>query len=224
MKLSADNYSLEAGHRLGGSRFVWHQDLSSASLILSNLVTIVIAVMQDWNLGVLIWIYWGQSVIIGLANFVRILSLKKFSTENFKINDEPVPPTRWTQIRTAFFFLFHYGFFHLGYLFFLRQGHPVASADLSMIGMCILIFLGNHVFSLIINIRRDLERVPNIGTMMFFPYARIIPIHLTIIFGTQMAKGTQQLIFFLALKTVADVIMHIVEHSRNQPARTKDSK
>ena len=45
---------------------------------------------------------------------------------------------------------------------------------------------------------------------MFYPYARIIPMHLTIIFGSSFG-GTLPL--FLVLKTFADAIMHVVEHN-----------
>jgi len=60
-----------------------------------------------------------------------------------------------------------------------------------------------------------MNRVPNIGTMMFFPYLRIIPMHLTIIFGSDYAKGSSgALILFLVLKTIADLIMHMIEHAK----------
>lgn len=51
--------------------------------------------------------------------------------------------------------------------------------------------------------------------MMFFPYARIIPMHLTIIFGGMLSEWTfaakTTLALFMLLKTFADVIMHVVE-------------
>ena len=47
--------------------------------------------------------------------------------------------------------------------------------------------------------------------MMFFPYARIVPMHLTIIFGSTDWGQRQSLALFLFLKLLADVIMHIVE-------------
>ena len=49
---------------------------------------------------------------------------------------------------------------------------------------------------------------------MFFPYLRILPMHLTIIVGGAIGSaGTGALLFFLVLKTIADVIMHRIEHS-----------
>ena len=46
-----------------------------------------------------------------------------------------------------------------------------------------------------------------------FPYARIIPMHLTILLGSYFVGGAEgTLIIFLALKTLADVLMHMIEH------------
>jgi hypothetical protein len=194
-------------------RFLQH-DPSALSLILSNLLTIGIALVQRWELSVVMWIYWAQSVIIGLANFIRILHLREFSTKGMHVSGKPVKATGTVKRDTAFFFLAHYGFFHLIYFLFLMGSAPIPPHSMGPILLCVALFLGNHLFSLIVNLQRDLARKPNIGTVMFFPYARIIPLHLTIIFGSFLVKSTAGLIFFQALKTIADLIMHGVEHAR----------
>ena len=62
------------------------------------------------------------------------------------------------------------------------------------------------------NIRRDAAGRPNIGTLMSLPYARILPMHLTIVFGGLFFGGIGAFLLFGALKVVADVIMHTIEH------------
>lgn len=188
-------------------------DLSLWALIASNLVTIVWALIGGWPLAIIIWVYWSQSVIIGILWFFKILTLKQFSTKGVKINNRSVKPTRGTKIQTAFFFLIHYGFFHFIYAIFLFgllktvRMWPV----LFMAG----VFLIYQCFSFFYNRKWDDKQKPNIGTMMFFPYARIIPMHLTIIFGGWMSFGSfggkMTLLLFMLLKTGADAIMHIVE-------------
>ena len=99
-------------------------------------------------------------------------------------------------------------------MFLTSEKDPLPGTPVVGIGVCVLTFLVNHAFSYAQNKERDAKRVPNIGTIMFFPYARIIPMHLTIIFGSHFAKAsTGDLVLFLGLKTVADVIMHMVEHA-----------
>jgi len=180
---------------------------------ISNCVALAVAIFQGWHLIDLMLVYWVQSVIIGASYFFRILSLDKFSTENFTINDRSVEPTPETKRFTAFFFLLHYGFFHFGYLMFIIAEAP----DGPLLGfgvlICILVFAVNHYFSYRYN--RDLDRrgTPNIGTLMFTPYLRIVPMHLTILFGATREFSTIGLLFFGGLKTVADILMHYVEHA-----------
>jgi hypothetical protein len=190
-------------------------DKSVVVLLLSNLFTIMVAVYQQWDVYFLMWVYWGQSVVIGCFNVHRILDLKRFSTAGFRINNRPVEPTPETQRRTAVFFAMHYGFFHLGYLVFLTigtgtdGGFPVVSVVL-----CIGVFFVNHWFSYRYNREQEQDRVPNIGSIMFFPYIRIIPMHLTLIAGMAVfGDSTGALVVFLLLKTAADVAMHVIEHA-----------
>lgn len=195
-------------------RRYFRRDLSALSLLISNLAAIGFALVQNWDLAVLMWIYWGQSVIIGFSNFARILNLKEFSTKGMYVNGRAVEPTTKTKRNTAFFFLCHYGFFHLIYFLFLIGTAQLAPGDVAPVMLCVALFLVNHSFSFLYNLKRDLARKPNIGTVMFFPYARIIPLHLTIILGSILAKGMGGMILFLSLKTLADLIMHAVEHAR----------
>src|SRR3989344_8399686 len=184
-------------------------------LLFSNLVTIFFAVKEGWNISTIMWVYWFQSITIGLFNFIRILQLKDFSTEGFQINYQPVQPTQRIKIFTAFFFLFHYGGFHLIYFAILVTGkfaefygQNFDPIEWKLIFPVILIFFINHLYSYFYNRPRD-NKKQKIGTLMFYPYVRIIPMHLTIIFGSAFAII---LPFFLVLKTFADAIMHIIEH------------
>lgn len=183
-------------------------------LAISNIVALVVAVYQGWNLIDLMLVYWAQSVIIGLSYFFRILNLDKFSTENFTINNRSVDPTPETRRFTAFFFLFHYGFFHLAYLaFIVVEASPGQLLDPGLM-ICTAVFGINHFFSYRYNRDMDRKGTPNIGTLMFTPYLRIIPMHLTIVFGATQILSTLGLLFFGGLKTIADVVMHYVEHAR----------
>jgi hypothetical protein len=188
---------------------------STLVLLLSNLLTIAMALIQGWDVSILMWIYWGQSVVIGYFNVHRIMDLEQFSTQGFRINNQAVEPTRETQRKTAMFFAMHYGMFHLVYFVFLFKGASLdGPVSLLGAGVCVLAFYLNHRFSWRYNRARDRERVPNIGNIMFFPYLRIIPMHLTILLGGSLGgHGTFALLFFLLLKTAADVAMHVIEHA-----------
>ncbi len=167
--------------------------------------------MKGWTLIDLMLVYWLQSVIIGVSYFARILALDKFSTENFTINDRAVAPTCGTKIQTACFFAVHYGLFHVVYLIFILSETSLAAIADPQLWICALAFAGNHVYSYRYNRDADGRGTPNIGTLMFTPYLRILPMHLTIVFGL-MSSSLFGLAFFGTLKTAADVAMHAVEH------------
>jgi len=180
-------------NRVGFLRF----DISTKVLILANLVTIIVAVILHWNIRDVMWVYWAQSVIIGSITIFRILLMK--------------------HVFAAGFFLVHYGMFHLGYFFFLYyfndfNEQSTAAVPVAGIAACSLVFLVNHIFSSWHNWKREISRKRDPGSMMLIPYMRIIPMHLTIIFGSNYATSTKTLALFLVLKTIMDVIMHLVEH------------
>ena len=93
--------------------------LSTLSLIFSNLLVIFFALVDKLSAYDVLWVYWLQSVIIGIFNFIRMITLKEFSTEGFKQGNKQALPTKATKISSAVFFLFHYGFFHFVYAMFL---------------------------------------------------------------------------------------------------------
>lgn len=190
-------------------------DFSLWVIIATNIVSIILALTQSWSLGEILWVYWGQSIVIGAINVYRILSLKEFTTEGMTQNGSPVPETQAAKTGVAFFFAFHYGFFHFVYFIFLLGLHPLTDMSADNLVFLLLIILGffsAHGFSYRYNLDKDFKhKKPNLGTIMFYPYLRVIPMHLTIIFGSIMAS-TGALVFFMILKTIADAGTHMVEH------------
>jgi len=194
----------------------WPRDLSLWTLIAANLFTLVAALEGTWALHAILLVYWAQSVAIGLTNAVRLVALRDFSTRGFKINNRRPPETARTKWSTALFFSMHYGFFHLIYLvFILADAEEAGAANPLSLGFVLAVigFVINHAFSLRYNIETDHSGKPNIGTLMMLPYARILPMHLTIIFGMGMMRGGQDAVMlFIGLKTLADAVMHFADH------------
>lgn len=219
------------------------RDRSLWSITGANVLTLALALWQGWGMIHLLWPFWIQSVIIGWYARKRMLMLREFSTEGFKVNGRSVQPTEETARSTANFFALHYGFFHFMYLIFLLAftltADPagmttvtdadtgaehlmhvgrVGALDVLIFAALGLGFWASHRQSFNEHVASDLSRRPNIGTLMFLPYARIIPMHLTIILGVFLG-GTGAVLFFGLLKTGADALMHRVEHARYRAGR-----
>jgi len=190
---------------------------ATAGLLISNTLTLVTALALQWPLATVIWPYWIQSIIIGWYARKRMLALKKFSTEGFTSNDEPVPENEKGKRSTASFFVLHYGFFHFGYLIFLLG---MAKLDSAWDGFWIIVCGFSYAFAqrktYEHQIASDALGTPNLGKLMCLPYLRILPMHLTIIFG-MMGGSTFSILLFMSLKTIADVLL---DRFDNRPAGT----
>jgi len=205
-------------------------------ILLTNAVTLFMAIWQDWSVLQLLWPFWIQSLIIGWYARRRILSLTRFCTAGVKINDRAVEPTPETQRWMGNFFALHFGFFHFVYLIFLlaftlmagqegivnvtmeNTGEVIPVEMGSVYPLDFLIYLAlaagfwtSHGASHREHVAADLGHAPNIGVLMMIPYARVIPMHLCIILAAPLG-GAGMIWFFILLKTGADVVMHVVEH------------
>ncbi|WP_337866658.1 DUF6498-containing protein [Ignavibacterium sp.] len=196
---------------------------SAWGLIASNLAVIFYAYIDNLKATEVLWMYWVQSVVIGLFNFVRILMLKNFSTLGFKQSGKELKPTKATKISTAIFFLIHYGFFHLVYGVFLAT-FPTIMNETKPDGSFYLlfssiVFLINYGYDFYKEQNTVTSEIPNLGTVMFMPYLRIIPMHLTIILGglivaagsfARLDTSLFVILVLMGLKTFVDLITHSI--------------
>jgi len=193
-------------------------------IVAANALTIALAWWQHWPLVTLLWPYWLQSVIIGWYSRKRILALGAFSLANTSGFDKGSDEA--TKRSTASFFVLHYGAFHLVYALFLwsltRHGmHGMAAYHVSPLDLA---FMAAIAISFILTHRATYQRImaadqqarPNIGGVMFLPYLRILPMHLTIILGVA-AGYTGGVMLFAGLKMLADVLMHWIEYRITLP-------
>jgi hypothetical protein len=189
-------------------------DPSSWLLLISNLSTIFLA-MKNGNALSIFLIFWCQGLIIGLFSFIRILCLKDFSTEGFKINNKIAQETPKTKYITAFFFLLAYVIVLSGYLLaILKIGsfnfytEKVMVIEYKTILYGSLVFFINHLISYFYNKSKE-EQKPNLDKFVSGPFQRIIPMHTAIMAGV-LFPGMP--IFFLIFKVGADIYAHLKEH------------
>ena len=206
-------------------------DLSLLSLIFANLVTIVLAVMGNWDLATVMFSYWVQSVMIGVFTALALLTAGS-------AREYPVPQAgdssravimaieQYGSILGRFgltlFFIVHYGIFHLVYFMFIVDSGLFGPVNFSEPGLYLScgLFFCNHLYSFIAHWNVHIRETG--GEDFIAPYHRIIPMHLTIIFGSMVIFALQEigvlstmpvLVLFLVLKTWADIAAHIAKHA-----------
>ena len=171
-------------------------------LLVINIWCIIYYLQNQSAFNTVLWLYWFQSVLIGLFNFMDMLTI-------------PSPPEGSGQTTeyffnskgcSAFFFLFHYQMFHLGYaIFILASGKPI---DKQFLLIGISSFTVNLLLQFIQNKRKQRSTTVNLSTMFFLPYLRIVPMHLMIL--APVFLHIQPSTVFLVLKTIADLVMYLI--------------
>lgn len=178
------------------------------SLLLMNLLFIKYFTENPGTFKTFLWIYWLQSVVLGIFNFFTLLTMQDTDTKNSftgfsKQNGYGC---------LAFFFLIHYGGFHFVYSIFLATNFNDSGIfDWKIFKYAALSILINQLIWFIQNKFKQRQKNPNPGRIFFTPYLRIIPMHLTILLPAFFHLSSVTV--FLMLKTLADVLLHLVTTS-----------
>jgi len=212
-----------AGENKAPRKSKWERILtfSSLSLIAANLVPLAGALLLDWSVFLIIFLFWTENLIIGIFNIIKIsLAQGRESTTAAKLFSVP-------------FFLIHYGGFCAGHgIFVISVFGRWANADLKnfhnfiqdifieekAVYAAAALFL-SHGLSLIYNyILKGEHKQAAVNKVMMAPYSRIFILHLTIIFGAllvSLLKAPQAgLALLVILKIAVDLSAHVKERSR----------
>jgi Family of unknown function (DUF6498) len=174
-------------------------------LLLMNGYLIYYYQQQPGQFNTIVWIYWMQSVLIGLFNFFDLMTVKNPDETSLSLNNRPVAKS--SMGCAAWFFLLHYGFFHFVYAIFLLVGkHSGVNGKLLLISAGI--FVAESTLQFIRKRNSLLTEKINVGKMFFTPYIRIVPMHLMILVPSFL--GITGSVLFLVLKTVADAGMYLL--------------
>ena len=181
-------------------------DPSFLLLLAINLYCIYYYDQNPTEFKTLVWLYWFQSVLIGLFNFIDLLTIKKVDYTGWSAGGSKLENSKGC---TAFFFLFHYQAFHLAYALFIAiQLHGTGKIDFRFLSIGIVAFTLGSLVHLIQNKIRQQTIPVNISKLFFTPYLRIVPMHLMILGPAFL--GWKASTIFLVLKTMADLIMHMM--------------
>jgi hypothetical protein len=192
----------------------WKKLLLDPSLWILLFVNIFLIYSYEQNPKIfttLIWLYWSQSVLFGLFNFLDMLTPgKKTISElnrglSLKENDKGLAKY------AAWGFLFHFGFFHFGYYLSLARMEKTGSFGWGLYRMFLIFFLVSQIINFIYHKMQDRKRPASISKQFFTPYLRILPMHLCILLPVLF--NWSNLTVFLILKMITDVLMYIITTS-----------
>jgi hypothetical protein len=224
-----------AGIERALSRFLpgeYHLTPPVISLLSANLVTLILAIAGNWAAGPVIFIYWVQSVIIGIFTVASIigadtLAIKADMDARHKERHENVVldprQVKKHQYLLAAMFFIHYGIFHVAYYDFIVNSGMFGQVPVSdpALWLSCGVFFASHLYSFLYYRTRERGGEEYVNDTIIGPYFRIVPMHLIIFFGAivililgilGITSTMPVLVVFLLLKTAADLWMHMWKH------------
>ena len=199
--------------------------LSIAVLVAANLVPLLGVVWWDWDVFLLLLLFWCENVIIGIFGIARMIVAR---TSDSAAEGLVLP----------LFFLVHYGGFMFGHFMvlfgmysggFKESGTPVEPADYygilaeNLNWVAIVALFISHGWSFVENFmgNREHERLTP-GQAMALPYRRMFITHIALIMGgfflVEQGQPLAGLVLLVAMKIALDVVFHRREHARLAPA------
>jgi hypothetical protein len=190
---------------------------SAVALLLANLVPLAGAAFLGWSLSDVMVLYWAESAIIGLFNVCKIAVIG-----------------RWFALAAGPFFLGHFGGFMAVHFLFIYtlfvkgitgsdSGGDLREVALLFVSLwpALAALLVSHAYSFFVNfIGRREYRGRTMSDQMSEPYARIIFMHLVLIFGgfgvLLLGDPVPILILVIVLKICMDLVAHRKQRQRRK--------
>ena len=198
--------------------------LSTAVLVAANLVPLFGVLFWDWDVFLVLLLFWSENVVIGIFGIARLIVAR--------ISDSAAGG-----LFLPLFFLVHYGgfmFAHFMVLFGMYSGHfedgSVSAEPADYYGilaenlnwLAILALFVSHGWSFVENYmgKREHERLTP-GQAMALPYRRMFITHIALIAGgfflMERGQPLGGLVLLVVMKIALDVIFHRREHARLAP-------
>ena len=200
---------------------------SLLALGLANALPIAGVLLLGWKVFPLVLLYWLENVVVGGFNVGKLL-LARPQEPAYSVGKLFLIP----------FFIFHFGMFTLlhGVFVFALFGAKTlprfdslaelpAAIHAYHLGWGVLALVVSHGLSFYWNYFQNGEyRRASLPILMMQPYARLVVLHLAVLFGgwivLTLGSPLLALLVLVALKTAADVRAHQAERHRfMEPAR-----
>jgi len=199
---------------------------SATALVLANLVPLAGVVFLDWDVFVIVFLFWLENVVVGFFNLLRMLWVER-GAEPFPLAKLFVMP----------FFLVHYGMFTAIHGVFVLvlfggmaqqgAGFPTVRTVLDLVTryhlwIPVLALVASHGYSFVTNYvaRQEYRRV-TLQQLMQQPYSRVVVLHLTILLGGFLVMALRLPVvgafLLVVLKIGVDLRAHLREHARLEP-------
>ena len=209
--------------------------VAMAFLVGANLVPLVGVLFLGWSLTTLVALYWLENGVVGVFAVGRILTAEGATASPPDRGSSVLPNPmaaaglgRLSRLIVVPFFVIHYGMFWVVHGVFVwvalpslfeASGAPAGPPELSVVLLGGAALMLSHGASFALNWLAGGEcRTSTPVAEMGAPYARVIVLHMTILFGAFavaiLGAPIWALVVMVAVKTAADLSAHVQERER----------
>jgi len=209
-------------------------DITAVSLLITNILVIVFAILENVHIGDLVIVYWVQGVVLTFFAALKIIFYK------YKILSSVENPSLVKKIFSAFVFfgsrfsidiiVLYFAIMFLSYSGTFADKSPFTTNIEFILGSAIAFFIA-HLFSFLINLNKQLE-FTSPGDVSIAIIEKIMPLAIlnllalpiilingiaTILFSSSFSNLVNSilLILFMSYRTVTDLERHFNEHTKN---------
>jgi len=207
----------------------WWQS-SVLSLMLANLVPVFGVLFLDWQVFPLMFLFWSENLVIGGFNVLKMLANRISSPAGWAAKCFMIP-----------FFCVHYGMFtfiHGLFIIVLFGGGFQGGGDFpnpvdfllggfwqiareNKLGLALLCLVASHGISFVTDyIRKGEYQRVGLDDLMIRPYARIVVMHVVILFGGFLMQALHSpmpgLLLLVFLKILLDLRAHAGERKNSR--------
>ncbi|OHA87923.1 MAG: hypothetical protein A2653_00125 [Candidatus Zambryskibacteria bacterium RIFCSPHIGHO2_01_FULL_43_25] len=192
---------------------------SALFLLAANFLPVLGVVYFDWSLFSIFFLFWAENIAIGLFNVLRMFTSKAESPNKrykMKVNGKPRLVSRASLVG---FFILHYGFFTLGHGVAVFSIFGPSVIQIKTLVFAIAALFVSHGVSYATNFigNGECKKIP-VGKLLIQPYKRVVIMHFIVLIGGIFISSTgtsmTTLIMFIALKSVTDLVSHLIEHQK----------
>lgn len=192
----------------------WHKNPNILLSIAVHLLAWVEFITHPESIKFIVYLYFIQSIFIGIGYVIKILLSKRESDIGMHLNFGQILTSILINSFTAFFFVIHFGIFllFLGGIGFVSVASKFSGGWGNFVLPATLCMAVGLVLSLPKEIKIIREKNISKFALMFVPYTRLFPFILLFFTEINTNKPSDSLNFtlFMILKTALDVVYFLI--------------
>ena len=195
-------------------------DPSAWSLVGANVMVAAATIVTGTSARELVLVYGVQTLLICVCGAVRFALMRHRRKRDFHDDAPPAAEPLATRLKAGFTFLMFWMILLAGPAagtFWNAQTQRLEAIPIDgpVFMLCVAAFVAHHGYSLVRNLRADAAASSGDRDLLFvIPFFRVFP--MGIISAVAVAAGVDAnafaIVFYVAMKSVADLISHNLEH------------